>query len=278
MSELKSRIVPVIEIQDISVVFDGFKALSDVNTKIMPNKVHFFIGPNGAGKTTLLDIICGKTRPATGKVIYHGGRDIGLRAYTSKDLTKMKEADIVNDGIGRKFQAPSVFTSLTVWENMEISLKGQKNVLSSLLFKASPEDKSRISMILDFINLSEKKDEKASGLSHGQKQWLEIGMLLVQEPAVLLLDEPVAGMGKAETEKTGDIIKKIAQQYAVVVVEHDMEFVRKVADTVTVMHEGKILVEGSADAVLADEKVKAVYLGRGKFHKSGIAQTEKTGA
>lgn len=272
MSETKSKITPVIEINDISVEFDGFKALSDVNTKIMPNKVHFFIGPNGAGKTTLLDIICGKTKPSNGKIIYHGGIDVGLRQYTNMDLTKMREADIVNEGIGRKFQAPSVFTSLTVWENMEISLKGQKNVISSLLFRISEKQKKRIEMILDFISLTEKKDEKASSLSHGQKQWLEIGMLLVQEPAVVLLDEPVAGMGKAETEKTGEIIKKIAKQYAVVVVEHDMEFVKAVADTVTVMHEGKILTEGSAAQVLADEKVKAVYLGRGKFHKSGVVE------
>lgn len=268
-------ITPVIEIQDISVVFDGFKALSNVTTKIMPNKVHFFIGPNGAGKTTLLDIICGKTKPASGKIIYHGGVDVGLRKYTNMDVTKMREADIANEGIGRKFQAPSVFTSLSVWENMEISLKGQKTVLSSLLFKISRQQKERIERILDFINLSEKKDEKAASLSHGQKQWLEIGMLLVQEPSLLLLDEPVAGMGKAETEKTGEIIRKIAKQYAVVVVEHDMEFVRKVADTVTVMHEGKILTEGNADSVLSDEKVKAVYLGRGKFHKSGIEETEE---
>lgn len=278
IDKVKSNITPVIEINDISVVFDGFKALSDVNTNIMPNKVHFFIGPNGAGKTTLLDIICGKTKPATGKIVYHGGIDFGIRKYINIDLTKMRESDIVNEGIGRKFQAPSVFQSLTVWENMEISLKGQKSVISSLLFKISSEQKARIEQILEFINLKEKKDEPASSLSHGQKQWLEIGMLLVQEPAVLLLDEPVAGMGKAETEKTGEIIRNIAKKYAVVVVEHDMEFVRKVADTVTVMHEGKILVEGSADSVLSDEKVKAVYLGRGKFHKSGMNAAEKEGA
>ena len=275
---MNKNITPVIEIQDISVVFDGFKALSEVTTNIMPNKVHFFIGPNGAGKTTLLDIICGKTKPSNGKIVYHGGRDVGLRKYTNMDLTKMSEADIVNEGIGRKFQAPSVFTSLTVLENMEISLKGQKNVISSLLFKISENQEKRIEMILDFIDLLGKKEEKAASLSHGQKQWLEIGMLLVQEPSVLLLDEPVAGMGKPETEKTGEIIKKIAKQYAVVVVEHDMEFVRKVADTVTVMHEGKILAEGNADSVLSDEKVKAVYLGRGKFHKNGGAEKEKAGA
>ena len=272
MSETNSKITPVIEINDISVEFDGFKALSDVNTKIMPHKVHFFIGPNGAGKTTLLDIICGKTKPSAGNIIYHGGRDFGMNKTISVNLTKLKEAEIVEEGIGRKFQAPSVFTSLTVWENMEISLKGDKNVFSSLFFKISPLQKRKIEVILDFISLTEKKDEKAASLSHGQKQWLEIGMLLVQEPAVVFLDEPVAGMGKAETEKTGEIIRKIARQYAVVVVEHDMEFVKAVADTVTVMHEGKILTEGRAAQVLSDEKVKAVYLGRGKFHKSGVVE------
>ena len=274
MSETKTKYTPVIEIDNISVTFDGFKALSNVTTNIMPNRVHFFIGPNGAGKTTLLDIICGKTKPSEGKVIYHGGVDIGQRQYVYINLTKMHEAAIVNEGIGRKFQAPSVFTSLTVWENMEISLKGKKNVIESLFFKLSDQQRELIDSILDFINLSEKKYQKASGLSHGQKQWLEIGMLLVQEPSVVLLDEPVAGMGKAETEKTGEIIRKIAKKYAVVVVEHDMEFVRSVADVVTVMHEGKILTEGTASAVLADEKVREVYLGRGKFHKSGVAEAK----
>lgn len=273
MAEEKVNITPVIEIDNISVSFEGFKALTDVTTQIMPHKVHFFIGPNGAGKTTLLDIICGKTKPSSGKTIYHGGKDLGIRKYVNIDLTKLNESEIVAEGIGRKFQAPSVFTSLTVWENMEISLKGNKSVWSSLFFKISPEQKQRIESILDFISLSDKKDEKASSLSHGQKQWLEIGMLLVQEPVVVLLDEPVAGMGKEETEKTGQIIKKIAERYAVVVVEHDMEFVRSVADCVTVMHEGKILVEGTADEALADEKVRAVYLGRGKFHKSGTTET-----
>lgn len=273
MTEEKVNITPVIEIDNISVSFEGFKALTDVTTQIMPHKVHFFIGPNGAGKTTLLDIICGKTKPSSGKIIYHGGKDLGIRKYVNIDLTKLNESEIVAEGIGRKFQAPSVFTSLTVWENMEISLKGNKNVWSSLFFKISPEQKQRIESILDFISLSDKKDEKASSLSHGQKQWLEIGMLLVQEPVVVLLDEPVAGMGKEETEKTGQIIKKIAERYAVVVVEHDMEFVRSVADRVTVMHEGKILVEGTAEEALADEKVRAVYLGRGKFHKSGTTET-----
>ncbi len=272
MSESNINLTPVIEIENISVSFEGFKALTDVTTKIMPHKVHFFIGPNGAGKTTLLDIICGKTKPSNGKILYHGGQDLGIRKYVNVDLTKLSESEIVSEGIGRKFQAPSVFTSLTVWENMEISLKGNKSVWNSLFFKISDVQKDQIESILKFISLADKKDEKASSLSHGQKQWLEIGMLLVQEPVVLLLDEPVAGMGKEETLKTGQLIKKIAERYAVVVVEHDMEFVRAVADKVTVMHEGKILVEGTAEDALSDEKVRAVYLGRGKFHKSGTIE------
>ncbi len=277
MKEYTTSLTPVIEIDNISVSFEGFKALTDVTTKIMPHKVHFFIGPNGAGKTTLLDIICGKTRPSQGKIIYHGGTDLGIRKYINIDLTKLSESDIVAEGIGRKFQAPSVFASLTVWENMEISLKGSKNVWSSLFFKISDKQKEQIENILNFISLSDKKNEKASSLSHGQKQWLEIGMLLVQEPTVLLLDEPVAGMGKEETLKTGQLIKKISEKYAVIVVEHDMEFVRAVADRVTVMHEGKILVEGTAEDALSDEKVRAVYLGRGKFHKSGKIESATGG-
>lgn len=277
MKEYATSLTPVIEIENISVSFEGFKALTDVTTKIMPHKVHFFIGPNGAGKTTLLDIICGKTQPSNGKIIYHGGKDLGIRKYVNIDLTKLSESEIVAEGIGRKFQAPSVFTSLTVWENMEISLKGTKSVWGSLFFKISDKQKEQIENILNFISLADKKNEKASSLSHGQKQWLEIGMLLVQEPVVLLLDEPVAGMGKEETLKTGQLIKKISEKYAVVVVEHDMEFVRAVADRVTVMHEGKILVEGTAEDALADEKVRAVYLGRGKFHKSGKVEAAKGG-
>ena len=277
MKEYTTSLTPVIEIDNISVSFEGFKALTDVTTKIMPHKVHFFIGPNGAGKTTLLDIICGKTRPSQGKIIYHGGTDLGIRKYVNIDLTKLSESDIVAEGIGRKFQAPSVFTSLTVWENMEISLKGNKSVWSSLFFKISDKQKEQIENILNFISLADKKHAKASSLSHGQKQWLEIGMLLVQEPVVLLLDEPVAGMGKEETLKTGQLIKKISEKYAVIVVEHDMEFVRAVADRVTVMHEGKILVEGTAEDALSDEKVRAVYLGRGKFHKSGKIESAKGG-
>ncbi len=263
------KIPPVVTINHISVEFDGFKAVNDVSTAIFPHEVHFFIGPNGAGKTTMLDIICGKTKPSEGTVVFHGNPLLAGMGVNI-NLTEMREFEIINLGFGRKFQAPSIYKSLTIYENMELSLKGNKGVFSSLFFKATEEQKNFIDTILTNVELIDKKNEKASGLSHGQKQWLEIAMLLVQEPEVLLLDEPVAGMGKPETERTGRIIRNIAKKHAVVVVEHDMEFVRKVADTVTVMHEGKILVEGTPAECLADEKVKAVYLGRGKFHKSGI--------
>lgn len=264
------EVPPVVSIENISVEFDGFKAVNNVSTEIFPHQVHFFIGPNGAGKTTMLDIICGKTKPCAGSVIFHGTSPEIDSSMVDIDVTHMREFEIINLGFGRKFQAPSIFKSLTVYENMELSLKGNKSVFKSLFFKATEEQKVKIDEILSFVELKDKKDEKASGLSHGQKQWLEIAMLLVQEPEVLLLDEPVAGMGKPETERTGVIIRNIAKKYAVCVVEHDMEFVRKVADVVTVMHEGKILKEGTPDECLADEQVKAVYLGRGKFHKSGI--------
>lgn len=263
------KIEPVLSIENVSVDFDGFRALSNITTEIMPNSVHFFIGPNGAGKTTLLDIICGKTKPTEGTVVYHDGPYYRNRTLINIDLTKLYEFDIVNYGIGRKFQVPSVYKNLTVYENMELSLKGEKGVYESLFFKPTEQQIKDINSVLELIGLQDKENVFAGSLSHGQKQWLEIGMLIVQKTKILLLDEPVAGMGKEETEKTGNIIKEIAKKCAVVVVEHDMEFVRQVADRVTVMHEGKILVEGAAGEVLSNEKVKEVYLGRGKFHKSG---------
>ena len=256
----------VLEIKGIGVTFDGFHALTDVNIDVKRNTVHFFIGPNGAGKTTLLDIICAKTKPTQGNVFYYPDK---ARQQKIR-LTGMKEYKIVTEGIGRKFQVPSVFVNLTVLDNMILSLKGHKGVWDSIFFKLSEEQLQLIDDTLKRVGLENRKEVKAGSLAHGEKQWLEIAMLLVQEPEVLLLDEPVAGMGKPETERTGVIIRNIAKKYAVCVVEHDMEFVRKVADVVTVMHEGKILKEGTPDECLADEQVKAVYLGRGKFHKSGI--------
>lgn len=246
----------ILSLENISVVFDGFKALTDVNINVMENTIHFFIGPNGAGKTTLLDIICGKTKPTNGKVKYFpGGKEI--------TLTGMKEYLIVGLGIGRKFQVPSVFTNLTVYENMELSLKNGKGVISSIFSKPTEEEKERIDEILDMVDLLDKKEYKGINLAHGEKQWLEIAMLLVQKPKVILLDEPVAGMGKPETYKTGEILKQIKNECTVVIVEHDMEFVKMIADMVTVMHEGKVLMEGDIDSILGDETVQKVYLGRG---------------
>jgi len=244
----------VLKLNNISVEFDGFKALTNVSTSIAEHEIHFFIGPNGAGKTTLLDVICGKTRPKNGQVTL---------CSNHKNLLELPEYLIVGQGVGRKFQAPSLFVNLTVYENMELSLKGGKGVFASLFHNTQKTERMDILRILKRIDLLDKKDEMASGLSHGEKQWLEIGMLLVQKPELLLLDEPVAGMGKQETKKTGLILREIAKNCSIVVVEHDMEFVRQVADTVTVLHEGKVLVEGNIEAVMENETVKDVYLGRG---------------
>lgn len=247
----------IIQLDKISVSFDGFKALTDVDINVKENNIHFFIGPNGAGKTTLLDIICGKTKPTAGKVMFYPEKGNKVQ------LTGMKEFKIVGLGIGRKFQVPSVFTNLTVQDNMELSLKNGRKVIQSIFAKASNEELERIDEILDMIDLKDKKNILAKNLAHGQKQWLEIGMLLVQNPQVIMLDEPVAGMGKPETFKTGEILKKIKEHCTVIVVEHDMEFVKIYADMVTVMHEGKVLMEGDMDTILNDETVQKVYLGRG---------------
>ena len=247
----------IVRLDNISVSFDGFKALTDVDINVKENTIHFFIGPNGAGKTTVFNIICGKTKPTNGRVMYYPSEGGEIQ------LTGMKEYKIVGLGIGRKFQVPSVFTNLTVQDNMELSLKNGRNIIESIFAKPTGEELERIDEILDMIDLKDKKDILAKNLAHGQKQWLEIGMLLVQKPKVIMLDEPVAGMGKPETFKTGDILKKIKKDCTVIVVEHDMEFVKLYADMVTVMHEGKVLMEGDMDSILNDETVQKVYLGRG---------------
>lgn len=246
----------VLEIKNISVCFDGFYALTDVRTNVKRNTVHFFIGPNGAGKTTLLDIICAKTKPTQGNVFFYP--DDGRKVR----LTGMKEYKIVQEGVGRKFQVPSVFVNLTVQENMMLSLKGHKGILDSIFKKPSQEDFDQIDEILKRVNLYEKKNDRAGSLAHGQKQWLEIAMQLVQKPQIIMLDEPAAGMGKSETFKTGDILQEIKKECTVIVIEHDMDFVKQCADIVTVLHEGKILMEGNITDVLADETVQKVYLGR----------------
>lgn len=247
----------ILEINNISVCFDGFYALTDVRTKVKRNTIHFFIGPNGAGKTTLLDIICAKTRPTAGTVIYHPQGKAPVR------LTGMKEYKIVNEGIGRKFQVPSVFVNLSVEENMILALKGHKGILDSIFKKPTKAEMETIHETLKRVSLDKKSDERAGSLAHGEKQWLEIAMQLVSKPEIIMLDEPAAGMGKPETFKTGEILKEIKKECTIIVIEHDMDFVKQAADIVTVLHEGSLLMEGNVNDVLADETVQAVYLGRG---------------
>ena len=247
----------VLKIKNVSVVFDGFQALTDVNVKVKRNSIHFFIGPNGAGKTTLLDIICAKTKPTEGNVSFYPADGEKVR------LTGMKEYKIVKEGVVRKFQVPSVFVNLTVEENMELSLKGNKGVWQSVFHRTSEEEKALINETLKKVGLEKRKDILAGSLAHGEKQWLEIAMQFVQKPEIILLDEPAAGMGKPETFKTGELLKEIKKECTIIVVEHDMDFVKQIADCVTVLHEGKVLMEGDIHQVLADETVQAVYLGRG---------------
>ena len=247
----------VLSIRHISVVFDGFKALTDVDINVSRHSIHFFIGPNGAGKTTLLDIICAKTKPTSGTVHFYPENGKALC------LTGMKEYKIVNEGIGRKFQVPSVFVELTVMENMILSLKGHKGVWESIFYKLSEADSAHILNTLKKVGLENRADVKAGSLAHGEKQWLEIAMQLVQRPEIIMLDEPAAGMGKPETFRTGELLKEIKKECTIIVVEHDMDFVKQIADTVTVLHEGKVLMEGNITDVLADQTVQAVYIGRG---------------
>jgi urea transport system ATP-binding protein len=242
---------PVLMCREVLVDFAGFKALQGVNFEVYPNEVRFLIGPNGAGKTTLLDVICGKTRACGGKVIFF-----------SHDITKLQEYKIVKLGISRKFQSPAIFHQLTVWENMELSLKQNRGLFAVLRAKMSTEDREKIVTLLKRIHLLDYAYQKAGALSHGQKQWLEIGMQLIQEPRLLLLDEPIAGMSGAEREKTGELIHEIALDCAVLIVEHDMDFVRRFSKQVTVMHEGKVLCEGAMEEIQQNEKVAEVYLGR----------------
>ncbi len=242
----------VLYLDNVSVSFDGFKALNSLSIVIEPGELRAIIGPNGAGKTTMMDIITGKTRPDTGQVFFNG----------QTDLTKLDEADIAQLGIGRKFQKPTVFESHTVWDNIELALNRRRGVFSTLFYRLSSEDWSRIEEILATVRLTHRRDDLAANLSHGQKQWLEIGMLLAQEPKLLLVDEPVAGMTDAETAETAILLKEIAKTRSVVVVEHDMGFIRDLGVKVTCLAEGSVLAEGSIDFVSSDPKVIENYLGR----------------
>ncbi len=236
----------------VCVSFDGYKALRGLSLTLAPGEMRAIIGPNGAGKTTMMDIITGKTRPDEGDV-YFGG---------TQDLTKLDEADIAELGIGRKFQKPTVFESHTVEDNILLALKAPRDTLSTLFGKSASDEEDKIDNILLTTRLMEHRHRLAADLSHGQKQWLEIGMLLAQDPKLLLVDEPVAGMTDAETAQTAELLREIAKDHSVVVVEHDMTFVRDLGVKVTVLHEGAVLAEGPLDVVSADPRVIEVYLGR----------------
>ena len=247
-----SRKDTILYLDGVSVSFDGFKAIDNLSLVLAQGEMRAIIGPNGAGKTTMMDIITGKTRPDAGDVYFDG--DV--------DLTKHDEADIAMMGIGRKFQKPTVFESHTVEDNILLSLKGPRSIFPALLHRSAADQSERIYEILNVVRLAARRHELAANLSHGQKQWLEIGMLLAQDPKLLLVDEPVAGMTDAETEETARLLKEIARSHSVVVVEHDMHFVRELGVKVTCLHEGSVLSEGTLDFVSADERVVEVYLGR----------------
>jgi urea transport system ATP-binding protein len=242
----------IIQLENCTVSFDGFKAMNNLTFFIEVGELRVVIGPNGAGKTTLIDVISGKVKPTTGRVIF---------AHDT-DLATLRDYEISNLGIGRKFQTPTVFEKLTVRENLELSLKGNRGVWKTLFSKLDAKDRGKIDATLERVGLADRAGWKAGLLSHGQKQWLEIGMLIMQDPKLLLLDEPVAGMSDEETAKTGELILSIAKDRSVMVVEHDMEFVRGLNAKVTVLHEGHILCEGSMDKVQNDARVIEVYLGR----------------
>ncbi len=242
----------VLYLEEISVSFDGFQALNKLSLSIDVGELRCVIGPNGAGKTTMMDVITGKTRPDSGTAFF--GQTL--------DLTKLAEAEIAHAGIGRKFQKPTIFEQHTVFENLELAMKTDKRVRRSLFAKLSPAERDRVAQTLSLIRLADSADRVAGLLSHGQKQWLEIGMLLMQEPKLLLLDEPVAGMSDDETERTAELFLSLAGTHSLVVVEHDMAFVEKIARKVTVLHEGSVLAEGTMDVVQNDPRVIEVYLGR----------------
>jgi len=241
----------ILYMEEVSVSFNGFKAIDNLNLYIDDGELRCIIGPNGAGKTTMMDIITGKTRPDKGSVFF--GQSI--------DLLKMSEPEIANAGIGRKFQKPTVFENHSVFDNLELAMNCKKDVWSTLVARLTGEEKDNLNFILEKIGLKDQSSRSAGTLSHGQKQWLEIGMLLMQRPKLLLVDEPVAGMTHQEMDKTGELLTSLEGKHSVVVVEHDMDFVRSIAKKVTVLHQGTILAEGSMDKIQNNPRVIEVYLG-----------------
>ena len=252
----------IVYLEDVTVSYDGFRALDRLNFFMDRRELRVVIGPNGAGKTTLLDVISGRVKPEHGRVIF--GR--------ATDLTVLRENQIAALGVGRKFQTPSVFVNLSVWENVELSLRRpSKGVLATLFERDGGEARRRITVTLDRVGLGAKAAIPAGALSHGEKQWLEIGMVMAQDPELLLVDEPVAGLTDEETARTGDLLMAIAAERSVLVIEHDMEFVRQIARTVTVLHQGAVLCEGPVEHVQSDPRVLEVYLGRGSAARDAVA-------
>lgn len=248
----------VLSVEDATKSFDGFKAISDLTFYLSDGELRTVIGPNGAGKSTFMDLITGRTRPDVGKLVYHraDGRDF--------DLTDLKEFQINRLGIARKFQTPSIYSKHTVYENLTLSLNRDRGVWKALRYRESAEDREEIESVLETIRLQDRREELAGSLSHGQKQWLEIGMLLAQKPRILLVDEPAAGMSDEETERTGELLLSLEGKHSVIVVEHDMVFVRQIARKVTVLHQGSVLKEGKFSDIANDVTVQEVYLGRTK--------------
>jgi urea transport system ATP-binding protein len=240
----------LLALENVSVSFDGFKAVNELNLYIDKGELRVIIGPNGAGKTTVLDLICGRTKVTDGSI-----------KFKNEEITGLKEHDIVRRGIGRKFQTPSIYEDLTVFENLEISYPRGRNVTGALFWKRSDDVVDRVGEVARMIFLEDHLGRLAETLSHGQKQWLEIGMLLIQDPELLMLDEPVAGMSVSERVKTAELLNEIIKDRSVIVIEHDMKFVESIAHRVTVLHQGKVLAEGDMTTVQANPKVKEVYLG-----------------
>jgi urea transport system ATP-binding protein len=246
----------VLSVEGVSKSFDGFKAINDLNFYLAEGELRTVIGPNGAGKSTFMDLITGRTRPDTGTLTFHqkDGRDF--------DLTKLREYRINRLGIARKFQTPSVYSHHSVFDNLLLSLSVPRGVIAALFYRPSKQDQQRIDEVLELVRLEKLRSVLAGSLSHGQKQWLEIGMLLAQNPRILLVDEPAAGMSDEETERTGELLLSLEGKHSLIVIEHDMEFVRQIARKVTVLHQGHVLKEGTVEVVQSDPEVIQVYLGR----------------
>ncbi len=251
---------PILTVEDVSKTYDGFKAISNLTFYLYEGELRTVIGPNGAGKSTFFDLITGRATPDKGKI------EFGNEVTTTHDLTELNEYEINRLGVGRKFQTPSVYVEHTVWDNLVLSLKGPRGVFASLFHRLSSTDRDRLDELLKLIRLSDKRGWKAGQLAHGEKQWLEIGMLLATEPKLLLVDEPAAGMTDEETHRTGELLLSLAGKHSIVVVEHDMTFVKQISKNgqVTVLHQGTVLCEGKFDEVQSNQKVREVYLGRGK--------------